>query len=145
MKGGIDVGVFSKGTGNDRPAPILIPADTGKSALSFIEEELDAWHVALQAHDDRDGLSFKQEYFGRLRHVCSQMHDDARFSRALERSEFILHHWDLEDRNIMVRRDGEGTQGKWLISAVLDWDDAISMPSDPDSLSTCLALGRSGT
>ena len=36
----------------------------------------------------------------------------------------VLHHWDLEPRNIMV----ENSSGEWKICGVIDWDDALSVP-----------------
>jgi len=40
-----------------------------------------------------------------------------------------LHHWDLEPRNIIVQHEGEGTEIRWRIAGVLDWDDALSLPA----------------
>ena len=37
----------------------------------------------------------------------------------------VLHHWDLEPRNIMVQ---QGDNGTWRISGVIDWDDAQALP-----------------
>ena len=36
----------------------------------------------------------------------------------------VLHHWDLEPRNIMV----DNSSGTWKICGVIDWDDAIAVP-----------------
>ena len=36
----------------------------------------------------------------------------------------VLHHWDLEPRNIMV----EKSSGTWKISGVIDWDEATCVP-----------------
>ena len=36
----------------------------------------------------------------------------------------VLHHWDLEPRNIMVKE----TSGAWKIVGIIDWDNAVSVP-----------------
>ncbi|KAI4183699.1 MAG: hypothetical protein LQ348_004644 [Seirophora lacunosa] len=36
----------------------------------------------------------------------------------------VLHHWDLEARNIMV----EKISGSWKIQGIIDWDAALSLP-----------------
>ena len=36
----------------------------------------------------------------------------------------VLHHWDLEPRNIMVENSSNG----WKITGMIDWDDAIAVP-----------------
>ncbi|KAL8725981.1 MAG: hypothetical protein Q9166_007016 [cf. Caloplaca sp. 2 TL-2023] len=36
----------------------------------------------------------------------------------------VLHHWDLEPRNIMV----ENISGVWEITGLIDWDDAVALP-----------------
>ena len=36
----------------------------------------------------------------------------------------VLHHWDLEDRNIMAAQ----IEGVWKITGIIDWDAAIAVP-----------------
>ena len=36
----------------------------------------------------------------------------------------VLHHWDLEPRNIMV----EKVEGSWKLCGIIDWDNAIALP-----------------
>lgn len=36
----------------------------------------------------------------------------------------VLHHWDLEPRNIMV----ENSSGSWEFCGVIDWDQTLTMP-----------------
>lgn len=37
----------------------------------------------------------------------------------------ILHHWDLEPRNLLVEQDSAGA---WRITGIIDWDDALVVP-----------------
>ncbi|KAL8723568.1 MAG: hypothetical protein Q9181_007261, partial [Wetmoreana brouardii] len=37
----------------------------------------------------------------------------------------VLHHWDLEPRNLMVSK----ASGTWKICGVIDWDDAVALPT----------------
>ncbi len=39
-------------------------------------------------------------------------------------SPIVLHHWDLEPRNIMV----ENIAGVWKIQGIIDWDAALALP-----------------
>ncbi|KAL8791596.1 MAG: hypothetical protein Q9195_005801 [Heterodermia aff. obscurata] len=38
----------------------------------------------------------------------------------------VLHHTDLEPRNIMVNKSSPGD--KWIISGIVDWDGAVAVP-----------------
>lgn len=38
----------------------------------------------------------------------------------------VLHHWDLEPRNLMISQASD--TGAWTIHGVIDWDDAIAVP-----------------
>ena len=37
----------------------------------------------------------------------------------------VLHHWDLEPRNLLVEQDPSGA---WRITGIIDWDDALAVP-----------------
>ncbi|KAK3624587.1 hypothetical protein LTR56_020934 [Elasticomyces elasticus] len=105
-----------------RPS-VVVPSsdDFQHSPLSFIQAQLDAW----QAEVTKKEISFKQKLFGRLQQLCSEMQADARFHS--HKPDYVLHHWDLEPRNLIVQR----TQptDPWRICGVLDWDGALSLPA----------------
>lgn len=88
--------------------------------------QLDSWQEEL-AQDIN--LGFKRGYFQRLQNICADMQSDSRFGRYQSMCRYILHHWGLEPRNILVQREDEGTQSNWRISPVLDWDEALSVPA----------------
>jgi hypothetical protein len=99
------------------------------SALSFLQTTFDDWHVELagltiQGHD----VNQKRERVARLQVICHEMRQHERYSSYWRPGDYILHHWDLEPRNVLVQRESESTQPKWRIAAVLDWDDALSVP-----------------
>ncbi|KAK5171478.1 uncharacterized protein LTR77_004623 [Saxophila tyrrhenica] len=105
-------------------------SDVGKSALSLIEAQL-AERQAQLDDDIETGqhVEYKKEYFDRLQRICVQMRQDKRYSRAWQEDVSVLHHWDLEPRNILVQHEDEGTRSRWKIKAVLDWDDALAVPT----------------
>lgn len=37
----------------------------------------------------------------------------------------VLHHWDLEPRNLLVSK----SSGAWHITGIIDWDDALALPT----------------
>ncbi|KAK3628891.1 hypothetical protein LTR56_018376 [Elasticomyces elasticus] len=105
-----------------RPS-VIAPSteDLQQSPLSFIRAQLDAW----QAEVTEKEISFKQKLFGRLQRLCSEMQADTRFQS--HKTDYVLHHWDLEPRNLVIQR----TQptDPWRICGVLDWDGALSLPA----------------
>jgi hypothetical protein len=56
------------------------------------------------------------------------MQANSHFNPGKTKDRNVLHHWDLEPRNIIVQQEEVGTQVKWHIAGVLDWDDALSLP-----------------
>lgn len=57
------------------------------------------------------------------------MIDDLYHGRSHEdgRCANVLYHWDLEPRNIMVKRSSGS--GAWEICGIIDWDDAMVVPT----------------
>jgi hypothetical protein len=99
------------------------------SALSFLQTTFDDWHIELagltiQGYD----VTQKRERVVSLQDICHEMRQHERYSSAWRPGDYILHHWDLEPRNVIVQREAGGTPRKWRIAAVLDWDDALSVP-----------------
>ncbi|KAG9566867.1 hypothetical protein KCU71_g691, partial [Aureobasidium melanogenum] len=44
-------------------------------------------------------------------------------------SKSVLHHWDLEARNIMIEQTGDDFSSPWRISGVIDWDNPHALPA----------------
>jgi hypothetical protein len=44
-------------------------------------------------------------------------------------SKSVLHHWDLEARNILIEQSGEDTSSLWRITGVIDWDHPHALPA----------------
>ncbi|KAK5726718.1 hypothetical protein LTR15_002606 [Elasticomyces elasticus] len=79
----------------------------------------------LQAEVTEKEISLKQKLFGRLQQLCSEIQADTRFQS--HKTDYVLHHWDLEPRNLIVQRT-QPTDA-WRICGVLDWDGALSLPT----------------
>ncbi|KAL8789931.1 MAG: hypothetical protein Q9195_006592 [Heterodermia aff. obscurata] len=90
----------------------------GADLHAFLSCHLQAW-----VHKAEPG----EEFFalaavGRLQGILDALRREGAFSCS---TPIVLHHWDLEPRNIMVEHQ-EGAA--WRISGVIDWDDALAFP-----------------
>lgn len=93
----------------------------------------------FKCHVRRDeqfyGANLMEQEWDKLRTMQAEMDDAGFFSGGVDPSyagaRNILHHWDLEPRNIMVRRKMDKSKDavKWEITKVIDWDDCRSMPA----------------
>ena len=78
--------------------------------------------IALEASNLEVHGTFRSE---RLRPLLEMLEDlDREASFGDGPYPIVLHHWDLEPRNIMVDKNS----GVWKISGVIDWDAAVSVP-----------------
>jgi aminoglycoside phosphotransferase (APT) family kinase protein len=107
-----------------------ITSATASTPLSLVRHELDSWPDRLREQVRQGSLvGHKIDYVRRLQRICDDMQANNHFIRCQQRSKNVLHHCDLDPRNLLVRREDEGSKTKWTIVGVLDWDDALSLPT----------------
>lgn len=100
---------------------------TDNSVLSLIRKGLLAWQAQVAKHENEAiEVATTRWYYTRLLRICEHMKQNDHFQEVNQHVfKPILYHWDLEPRNILVRR----IEGRWQILSIVDWDDARSSPS----------------
>lgn len=107
--------------------PAFSESDTHISVLSLIRNGLNRRAASLDGCGNADWeLRIQRTYYIRLHHLCDELEKDDCFHGVNEMNfRNILYHWDLEPRNILVRR----IEDRWRIVSIIDWDDARFLPS----------------
>lgn len=99
-----------------------IRARAGANVKSLLASHLQEW-IAFHLEDGADG--FNSFIVGSLRNLLGALEElDTGGTLSDQECPIVLHHVDLEPRNIMV----ENRDGKWKISGIIDWDDALALP-----------------
>ena len=94
----------------------------GQDLKAFLSSHIDSWiHKGLRVnpYDDVFVPSFR-----RMLPMLESLDQEGAFADAPY--PIVLHHTDLEPRNIMVSNAGPGT--KWKICGIIDWDEAVAVP-----------------
>ena len=115
------VTIFNEGDAEFVNQPKALEDRTGPDLKSFLVSHLDGW-IQKELKDEGEEESFTLPSLRQL----LEMIDELDHEKAFKDGPYpvILHHWDLEARNIMV----EKSNGSWTISGVIDWDDALALP-----------------
>ena len=101
-----------------------ILTDRAGSDIKRLFESLIAKYIASDLQSIADGYNgFRLPYWRRMQTMLDQMHQESFFRP--EPEPIVMHHWDLEARNIMVSQTPDG---EWKITGVIDWDEAICLP-----------------
>ena len=106
--------------------PIEDPTILGDRAGSDIKrlfKSLIAKYIAAQLQSIADGYNGSRLPIWRKMETMLEEMDEEGFFRPSPEP-IVMHHWDLEARNIMV----ENTNGSWKVTGIIDWDDAMSLP-----------------
>lgn len=119
------------GIGIGRPE-LKTKTRTTSSLQELLSTELDAW-LQRELSDGRG--SFVADMFKRLKEIYTEMEELGFFHERASLNSNVLYHWDLEPRNIIVNREATACSSdvpdtyNFEITGVLDWDDALSVPS----------------
>ena len=98
--------------------PKILQDRSGPDIKALLTSHLDKWIQEEQA-EDQNVLTPK---FEKLRTMLNDMEEEGVFAHP---SPIVVHHCDLEPRNIMVSRSDNG---QYHISGIIDWDDAVALP-----------------
>ena len=96
---------------------------SGSETKSFLKQHLKGW---IQEEVDRDQHNLSCSIgprFQRLIDILIDMEGEGAFRDTT--FPIVLHHCDLEPRNIMV----SNASGAWKICGIIDWDGAVSLPT----------------
>lgn len=110
--------ILSKGDEQFMQDPCVHRDRTGENLKSLLRSHIDGWIQKEEKKDESFTLSS-------LRSMLSMVHHLDREGAFRTRPQpIVLHHWDLEPRNIMV----EMIAGSWKIQGIIDWDGALALP-----------------
>ena len=100
-----------------------ILADRAGSDIKLLFKSLIAKYIAADLQSIADGYNgFRLPYWRRMETMLDEMEQEGFFRTAPE--PIVMHHWDLEARNVMVAK----TNGEWKITGVIDWDEPECVP-----------------
>ncbi|KAL8866974.1 MAG: hypothetical protein Q9174_005960 [Haloplaca sp. 1 TL-2023] len=113
------INVFDAFADEPTQDPQILQDRSGHDIKALLTSHLDKWIQQEQA-EDQNILTPKLEA---LRTMLTDMEEEGVFAHPFP---IILHHCDLEPRNIMVARSAE--DGHYHITGIIDWDDAVALP-----------------
>ena len=100
----------------------LIHERHGKDLKLFLSSSMDKWIQDEKNRDDDQRTWLIGPRLQKLKSMLDEMEDEGAFTN--QPSPIILHHSDLEPRNLMVSK----ASGTWKITGIIDWDDALALP-----------------
>ena len=116
------VQVFN-GNGTSSIEDPKILADRAGFDIKWLFKSLIAKYIAADLQSIADGYNgFRLPYWRRMETMLDEMEQEGFFRTKDE--PIVMHHWDLEARNIMVAK----INGEWKITGVIDWDESICLP-----------------
>lgn len=104
-------------------SPKITQDKPGTDVKSLLTSHLDKW---IQEEFDRGQHELScaiTPRFEKLKAMLDDMTSEGAFNN--QPSPIVLHHWDLEPRNLMVSK----ASGAWKICGIIDWDDALALPT----------------
>lgn len=113
--------IFNEGDAEFVNQPQVLEDRMGPNLKAFLVSHLNGW-IQKELKDEGEEESFTLPSLRQLLEIIDELDHENAFKDAPY--PVILHHWDLEARNIMVER----SNGSWTISGVIDWDDALALP-----------------
>ena len=100
-----------------------ILADRAGPDIKLLFKSLIAKYIAAELQSEADGYNaYVLPHWRRMEAMLDEMEQEGFFRTKHE--PVVMHHWDLEARNIMVAK----TNGEWKITGVIDWDEAMCLP-----------------
>ncbi|KAL8937236.1 MAG: hypothetical protein Q9216_004528 [Gyalolechia sp. 2 TL-2023] len=112
------ISFFNEGDEEYMQIPNVAQERSGADLKSLLDSHTYGW-IAKELKDD-ESLTLAS-----LRFLTSMIDDLDREGAFVEKSHpIVLHHWDLEPRNIMVER----ISGAWRIQGIIDWDATLALP-----------------
>ena len=97
--------------------------NTGSDIKSLLIRHLNSWIQEEISRDQHDLSCSNTPRFQKLLIMIQEMDIEGFFTD--QPFPIVLHHWDLEPRNLMV----SNSSGAWKILGIVDWDDAIALPT----------------
>ncbi|KAL9607874.1 MAG: hypothetical protein Q9204_009280, partial [Flavoplaca sp. TL-2023a] len=94
----------------------------GTNLKTLLVSHLDGWIEKERKHSEKfHEESLRTPYYEKMKKILDILDAEGWFDQP---QPIVLHHWDLEPRNIMVSPTDNGYE----ITGVIDWDDALALP-----------------
>ncbi|KAI4128685.1 MAG: hypothetical protein LQ338_002632 [Usnochroma carphineum] len=117
------INIFNEGDEEFTKDAWTIRDRAGDNVKSLLTSHLNGWiENDLNADEEDEYDSVTIPSLAILVRMVEELKDEGAFRE--ESCPIVLHHWDLEPRNIMV----ENKNGAWKICGIIDWDDALALP-----------------
>lgn len=114
------INIFSEGDEEFMRDSSVAQDRAGADLKSFLLSHINGW---IQKEEKADS-SFSLPSLRSLIPMVDDLDREGAFETTIPQQPIVLHHWDLEPRNIMV----EKISGEWTINGIIDWDAAIALP-----------------
>ncbi|KAL8684609.1 MAG: hypothetical protein Q9224_006240, partial [Gallowayella concinna] len=117
---------FNKGDEEFVKDPQTATDRSGSNLEAFLISHINGWMEKERKNtaEYNDGGSLSLPLFQQLLCILSTLNRSGTFKA--DPSPIVLHHWDLEPRNIIVNPAPSGPG--YTITGVIDWDNALSLP-----------------
>lgn len=131
IKENLKVWGFPKGVGplmdSERTSPCQPVENSLYDLLFYTTRELIDQELQ-KVGDDDPSQELVRMYF-KLQDIIQDMDRIGWFSEADKApSKSVLHHWDLEPRNILIEQIDSDPSSPWRITGVIDWDHPHALP-----------------
>ncbi|KAL8788379.1 MAG: hypothetical protein Q9195_007337 [Heterodermia aff. obscurata] len=115
--------VFNGHSTNAIEDPSILADRTGFD-IKRLFKSLITKYITSELQSIADGYNgFRLPHWRRMETMLDEMEQEGFF--LAEPEPVVMHHWDLEARNIMVAKN---PSGEWTVTGVIDWDEAICLP-----------------
>lgn len=113
------ISTFLEGDEDFIKDPQVLLDRAGPHTKALLRSHINGWIP----QDIKDGKGeFTTPLYNQLLKIIDELDSKGAFNDGP--APIVLHHWDLEPRNIMV----DNLDGKWKICGVIDWDDCVALP-----------------
>ena len=114
------VTVFNEGDAEFVKDPKVLKDRAGPDVKSFLVSHLNGWiQKELKGEGEDESLTLAD--LKQLLAIVEEMANEKAFKDGPY--PVVLYHWDLEARNIMVKKSND----TWRICGIIDWDDALAL------------------
>ena len=114
------VTLFNEGDAEFVKGPKVLKDRAGPDIKSFLVSHLNGW-IQKELKDGGEGESLTLADLRQLLAIVKEMANEKAFKDGPY--PVVLYHWDLEARNIMVKKSNDS----WRICGIIDWDDALAL------------------
>lgn len=117
-----EITFFNKGDDEFIEEPTTEANRAGPGLKALIVSHIDGWIEKERKDAERcQDESLRIPYYEKMKEILDTLDIEGAFHQP---QPIVLHHWDLEPRNVMVTPTSTGYE----ITGIIDWDDALALP-----------------